>query len=126
MSEHRNICKMGHIVSTKGITMTNTKPTRTARRGRIFPEIQWTEEEKAKRRAEDKEFHQRCKAIFDRVLPEHIETHYGWYMVVEPNSGNYFIDHSEDVVMQKARAQHPGTVPLFLFRINETGVSGTV
>ncbi|OKH44165.1 hypothetical protein NIES2101_28955 [Calothrix sp. HK-06] len=83
--------------------MTNTKPTRTARRGRIFPEIQWTEEEKAKRRAEDKEFHQRCKAIFDRVLPEHIETHYGWYMVVEPNSGDYFIDYSEDVVMQKAR-----------------------
>ncbi len=108
------------------ITMTKTKPIRTTRRGRIFPEIQWTEEEKAKRRAEDEEFHRLSKAIFDRVKQEHIETHYGWYMVVEPNSGDYFIDHSEDVVMQKARVMHPGTVPLFLFRINETGVSGSV
>jgi hypothetical protein len=106
--------------------MTHTKPTRTARRGRIFPDIQWTEEEKAKRQAEDEEFHRRCQAFFDRVLPEYIETHYGWYMVVEPDSGDYFIDSDEKVVMQKARQKHPGTVPLFFFQINETGVSGSV
>jgi hypothetical protein len=106
--------------------MTNTKPTRTAPRGRIFPEIQWTEEEKAKRRAEGDEFHRRCKVIFDRVLPEYTEIHYGWYMVVEPDSGDYFIDRDEEVVMQKARQKYPGTIPLFFFRINETGISGSV
>jgi hypothetical protein len=83
--------------------MTPARSTRTARRGRIFPEIQWTEEEKAKRQAEDKEFHLRCQVIFDRVKPEYIETHYGWYMVVEPDSGDYFIDRDEEVVMQMAR-----------------------
>ena len=106
--------------------MTETKSVRVARRGRIFPEIQWTEEEKAKRYKADEEFYRRCKAIFDRELPHYILTHYGWYMVVEPDSGDYFIDRDEEVVMQKARTIHPGTVPLFFFRINETGLSGSV
>ena len=35
--------------------------TRTVRRGRIFPEIQWTEEQKAQKRAEREAFYQRCK-----------------------------------------------------------------
>ncbi|WP_017740200.1 hypothetical protein [Scytonema hofmannii] len=106
--------------------ITSAKSIRTARRGRIFPEIQWTAEEKAKLKAEDEEFHRRCKVIFDLVKSNYIQTHYGWYMVVEPNSGDYFIDREEEVVMQTARQKHPGTVPLFFFQINETGVSGTV
>ncbi len=32
--------------------MIEAKPTRTVRRGRIFPEIQWTEKQKAKRQTE--------------------------------------------------------------------------
>jgi hypothetical protein len=108
------------------IRMTETQPIRTTHRGRIFPQIQWTEAELAQRRAERKEFHQRCQAIFERVKPEYIKTHYNWYMVVEPKSGDYFIEHDEEAAMTVARQQHPGTVRLFLFRINSTGVSGTV
>jgi len=82
-------------------------------RGRIFPEIQWTEEQKAKHKAEGEAFHRRCKAIFDRVQPELIETHYNWYMAVEPNSGDYFIDKDDIVVMNMARQKHPHA--LFFF-----------
>ncbi|MBW4615170.1 MAG: hypothetical protein KME21_18235 [Desmonostoc vinosum HA7617-LM4] len=106
--------------------MTEAKSTRTVRRGRIFPSIQWTEEQKAKRRAERENFHQRSQVIFERIKPEYIQTHYNWYVVVEPESGNYFIDLDEEVAMLLARQKHPGTVPLFLFRMNETGVSGTI
>lgn len=106
--------------------MTEAKSTRTVRRSRIFPSIQWSEEQKAQRRAEREKFHQRSQVIFERVKPEYIETHYNWYMVVEPDSGNYFVARDEEVVQQMARQKHPGTVPLFLFRINETGVSGTI
>jgi hypothetical protein len=106
--------------------MTEVKSTRTVRRGRIFPQIQWTEEQKAKRQAEREEFHQRSQVIFDRIKPEYIQTHYNWYIVVEPESANYFIDRDEELAMQKARQKHPGTIPLFLFQINETGVSGTI
>jgi hypothetical protein len=56
--------------------MTETKPTRIARRGRIFPEIQWTEEQKSQREASREAFYQRCKPIFDKVKPELIKTHY--------------------------------------------------
>lgn len=106
--------------------MTETKTTRSVRRGRIFPEIQWTEEQITIKRAERSDFYQRSKEIFDSVKREYIDTHYGWYMVVEPDSGDYFVDQDEEAVMQQVRVMHPGTVRLFLFRINETGVSGTI
>ena len=105
--------------------MTEAKSTRTVRRGRIFPEIQWTEEQKAKRKVEREAFYQRCKVIFDRVQPELIKTHYNWYMAVEPESGDYFLDKDEIVVMNMSRQKHPNA-PFFLFQINETGVSGTI
>ncbi|BAZ09191.1 hypothetical protein NIES4071_09970 [Calothrix sp. NIES-4071] len=56
--------------------MTETKTTRRGRRGRIFPEIQWTEEQRAQDEAEIEAFYQRCKPIFDKVKAELIETHY--------------------------------------------------
>ncbi|MBD2778032.1 hypothetical protein [Iningainema tapete] len=105
--------------------MTDTRNTRTARRGRIFPEIQWSEEKIAQWKAQQEAFYQRCKPIFDRVQPELINTHYNWYMAVEPESGNYFIDTDELTAINKSRQQHPNA-PVFIFRINETGVSGTI
>jgi hypothetical protein len=105
--------------------MTEAKPRRTARRGRIFPEIQWTEEQKAKREAEREAFYQRCKPIFDSVQPELIKTHYNWYITVEPNSGDYFIDKDEMTAINMSRQKHPNA-PVFIFRINETGVAGTI
>ncbi|WP_242055545.1 MULTISPECIES: hypothetical protein [Nostocales] len=97
--------------------MTETKPTRTARRGRIFPEIQWTEEQKAQREAEREAFYQRCKPIFDKVKSELIETHYNWYVAVEPDSGEYFVDKNLEVVWQQCREKHPGKIH-HTFRIN--------
>ncbi|MBD2774814.1 hypothetical protein [Iningainema tapete] len=105
--------------------MTEAKRTRTVRRGRIFPEIQWTEEQKAQWQAEREAFYQRSKPIFDRLKPELIKTHYNWYMAVEPESGEYFIDKDEIVAMNLSRQKHPNA-PFFLFRINETGLSGTI
>lgn len=77
--------------------MTETKPTRTARWGRIFPEIQWTEEQLAQWEAERKEFKERCLPIFDKVKAELIETHYNWFVAVEPDSGEYFVDQDSSV-----------------------------
>ncbi len=69
--------------------MTETKPTRQVRRGRIFPKIQWSEEKKAQWKAERAERRQRCEVIFNRLQPELIKTHYNWYMAIEPESGDY-------------------------------------
>ncbi len=105
--------------------MTEVKATRTARRGRIFPEIQWTEEQKAQREAKREEFYQRCKPIFDKVQLELIATHYNWYMAVEPDSGEYFVAQDLEVVSLQCRQKYPNKIH-YTFRINETGVCGTI
>ena len=101
------------------------KQTRTVRRGRIFPEIQWTEEQKAQKRAEREAFYQRCKPIFDRVKSELVETHYNWYVAIEPDSGDYFVDKDLNQVWQKCGDKHPGKIH-HTFRINETGACGSI
>ncbi len=105
--------------------MTETKTNRKVRRGRIFPEIQWSEEKKAEWEAEHEAFYQRCQPIFDRLQPELIKTHYNWYMAIEPDSGNYIVEQDKMVLLQKVHQTYPNR-KTFLFRINETGVSGTI
>ena len=105
--------------------MTEAKSSRTVRRVRIFPEIQWTEEQKFQWRAEKAEFRQRCQVIFERLKPDLIKTHYNWYIAIEPDSGDYFINQDEFLVAQIAHQKYPDA-KLYVFRINETGVCGTI
>ena len=105
--------------------MTEATPTRTVRRGRLFPQIQWSPEKKAHWKAERAAIRQRCQVVFNRLQPELIKTHYNWYVAVEPDSGEYFIARDEEVTTQIARQKYPNS-KLHLFRINETGVCGTL
>jgi hypothetical protein len=105
--------------------MAETKATRTPRRGRIFPEIQWTQEQHAQWKARQEEFYHRCKPIFDAFQPELINTHYNWYMAVEPESGEYFVDKNKMTALNMSRQKYPNA-PVYIFRINETGVAGTI
>ena len=54
-----------------------------------------------------------------------IKEHYGWYIAVEPDSGDYFIDEDIEVASQKAREKHPHAVHC-MFCLNETGATGTI
>ncbi|BAZ47422.1 hypothetical protein NIES4103_00230 [Nostoc sp. NIES-4103] len=105
--------------------MTEAKSTSTIRRGRIFPEIQWTEEQKVQWKAEREAFKKRCQAIFTQVQPQFIKTHYNWYMAVEPESGEYFINEDALVVAHQAHEKYPNA-RLHVFQINETGVCGRI
>lgn len=106
-------------------SMAETKTTRTVRRGRIFPEIQWTPEQKEQWRTERREFKERCLPIFNKVRSELIETHYNWFVAVEPDSGEYFVDKDSSIASRQCREKHPGKIP-HVFRINETGVCGAI
>jgi hypothetical protein len=103
----------------------NQHTQRTARRGRIFPEIQWSPEEKARRKAESEAFYKRCQVIFEQVHPKLIKDHYGWYIAVEPDSGDYFLDVDQEIAHKKARQGHPNSVHC-VFCLNETGACGTI
>lgn len=64
--------------------MAESTAKQPARRGRIFPERILPPEELARRKAEDEAFYHRCREIFERVRPDLIKEHYGWYIAVEP------------------------------------------
>ncbi len=105
--------------------MTQQPTQRPIRRGRIFPKHTIPPEEMAKRQSELDVRYQRCRPVFKRVRDELISNHYNWFIIIEPNSGDYFIDPDEDVAELKARQQYPSGW-LVTFRINETGACGMI
>ena len=105
--------------------MTESTAKQPPRRGRIFPERTLSPEELAKRKAEREVFHKRCRAIFERVRPEYIAKNYGWYIAIEPNSEDFFIDENIEIASHKAREKHPNAVHC-MFCLNETGATGTI
>jgi hypothetical protein len=92
----------------------------------LFPDSPpLSKEEIAIRKAEDDAFGQRCEAIFAQVAPELMAEHYGWSIIIEPNSGDYFINHDPEVCFQKAKQKHP-TAVLMEMCLNETGACGRI
>ncbi|MGL5064020.1 MAG: hypothetical protein ACRC62_28875 [Microcoleus sp.] len=105
--------------------MTASPSKRQARRGRIFPEHNWSPERMAKHKAEREALGKRCRAVFDRVAPELITDHYNWFIVIEPDSGDYFIDPEANVAVQKACQKYAMNM-LGTLRLNETGTCGMI
>ena len=95
------------------------------RRGRVFPEYNWSPEKLARWQAEIDSFGQRCKVVWLRVCPDLIKDRYNWFIMIEPESGDYFIDPLEREAEQKARQKYPEQM-LGMFRINETGACGLI
>ncbi len=105
--------------------MTESTAKQPARRGRIFPERTLSPEELARRKAEDEACYRRCRAIFERVRPDLIEEHYGWYIAVEPDSGDYLIDADIMQAHKKALEKYPNNRHC-VFCLNETGTTGRI
>jgi hypothetical protein len=105
--------------------MTNTKPLRRRCPGRIFPEFTLPPEELARREAERKEHLKRYREIFNQVSPHLMAEHYNWFIIIEPNSGDYFIDPVQEVAVQKARQKYP-TGMIGIMRLNEDGTCGRI
>jgi hypothetical protein len=105
--------------------MTQLTSQQPRRRGRVFPELTLSPEELAKRKAEDELFYQRCWELFEQLRPELMKEHYGWYIAIEPDSGDYFVDENKEAASKKARDKHPNVIH-FVFGINETGVTGRI
>jgi hypothetical protein len=105
--------------------MTQLSSNRTARRGRVFPERQLSPEEKAKLQLEDEVFAQRCRVIFEQVRPQLIKNHYDWFIVIEPESGEYFIDSDKTLARAKAHEKYPHATCLIKC-LNETGCCGRI
>jgi hypothetical protein len=82
-------------------------------------------EEIARRKAEREAFAKRCREIFDRVYPELAISYYNWFITIEPESGDYFIDSDKEVAFQKARQKHPSG-KIMIMGLNEKGTCGRI
>ena len=93
---------------------------RQARLGRLFPERQRSPEELAQRKAEMQALMKRCDEIFEAAKPKLINDYYDWFMVIEPETGDYFIDKDDQVAEQKADEKYPNA-RCVVYCVNETG-----
>jgi hypothetical protein len=82
-------------------------------------------EEIAKRESASKIFADRCRVVFHQVAPELIAEHYDWFILIEPDSGDYFIAPDHKTAYDRARQSHP-QAKLMAMRLNETGTCGRI
>ena len=113
------------LIYSKNKIMNQQQSKSQVRRGRIFPEITISSKEQAKKEAELEAFHQRCRPIFERLRSQLIENHYNWFIVIEPNSEDYFIALDSMTAIGEALEKHPHGI-FCTFRLNETGVGGRI
>lgn len=57
----------------------------------IFPELTISPEERARKEAENEAFYQRCVPNFELLRPNLIEKYYNWFIIIEPDTEDYFI-----------------------------------
>jgi hypothetical protein len=63
--------------------------------------------------------------IFTQLRPNLINSHENWFLLIEPNSKDYFLAPDELEAYQDARKKYPQG-QFFFFRLNETGVCGKI
>jgi uncharacterized C2H2 Zn-finger protein len=92
----------------------------------LFPDRpRFSSEEITKRQSEQEIFAQRCREIFHRVYPELVNKYHDWFIYIEPNSGEYFIDSERILAREKAKEKYP-TAVLMAMCLNETGTVGKI
>lgn len=92
----------------------------------IFSTLQRrSSEEIAQAKAENHAFAERCREVFRRVAPDLIEQYRDWYIIIEPNSGEYFVAPDEMAALRQASEKYP-TPDLYTMCLNETGACGRI
>jgi len=103
-------------------TQTNGRPRRVIRK---TPSQQISHEESALLLAEREANYQKAREIFERVRPQLINDHSNWYITIEPDSEEYFIEKDYMTTFQRLRSGNlMGKTTTF--RLNETGFCGRI
>jgi len=106
--------------------MTLKTRTKVPHSSPLFPDRpRFSSEEITKRQTEQEIFAQRCREIFRRVYPELVQKYHDWFIYIEPNSGEYFIDSERTLARKKAKEKYPKAV-LMAMCLNETGTVGKI
>lgn len=98
------------------------------RRTRITPPYQEDSTEKSRCKERRDALGISCRAVFERLRPTLIETHYNWHIAIDPDTEQYLIDPTLKGITQKIRDAYGKTseVKLTIFRLNDTGTCGRI
>ena len=66
-------------------------------------------------------FIKRSRLIYNKLCPDLIKYYPGWYIAIEADSGNYFLNPNKAVAQQLARQKHPEQL-ICTFQLIATGV----
>lgn len=66
-----------------------------------------------------------CWPVFQRLMSELGELYHNWLVVIEPQSGDYFLGQDDHEVLARARKRHPHGM-FFAYRLNENPVIDTL
>lgn len=95
------------------------------RRTRILPPSAIAPEELRRRQEQRHALAMRCRAVFERLRPQLIETHYNWFIAIDPDTEQYLIDQNLQKLTQQISHSYGDTeVKLTIFRLNDTGTCG--
>jgi hypothetical protein len=63
-----------------------------------------------------------ARQIYDRIRSELINSYSGWYVAIDPDSGDYFLNPDKALAQQQARQKHPARL-ICTFKLIATGAS---
>lgn len=66
-----------------------------------------------------------CWPVFEQLLGELGERYKNWIVVIEPNSGEYFLGLDDYEVLNRARKKHPRS-QFFAYRLSENPAVDTL
>lgn len=67
------------------------------------------------------EFIKRSRLIYDRLCPELSKDYLGWYIAIEPDSSDVFLNANKALAQQEARQKHPERL-ICIFKVMASGV----
>jgi hypothetical protein len=71
------------------------------------------------------ELDQACWPIFQRLMTELGDRYQNWIVVIEPESGAYFLGQDDYEVLWRARSKHPSS-RFFAYRMSENPAIDTL
>ncbi|GAA6614595.1 hypothetical protein [Scytonema sp. NUACC26] len=76
------------------------------RRTRILSQTMRRAEELHHHQTQRRELGMQCRAIFERIRPQLIETHYNWFIAIDADSENYLLDLKLEGLLQQVRDRY--------------------
>ena len=68
---------------------------------------------------------QACWPIFEQLMAELGDRYHNWLVVIEPESGNYFLGQDDQETLARARKKFPHSV-FFAYRLAENPATDTL